>query len=103
VPGIDEKENTWRVRIVDPSKMDKFRVKQITDGVQITLGRVKGTSRWEVQNYIFDKARFKTKNQVTAWLDKHLKAEIQTLLDFKAWNEWKRRFVNAYMQVSEIK
>jgi len=51
---------------------------------------------------MFDKEQFKTREQVRKWLDEHLKAEIQTLLDFKAWNEWKRRFVNAYVKISEV-
>lgn len=102
VMGIEEQESTWRVRVVDPASMDKFRVKQVAAGVQVTLGRVRGTSRWEVQNYIFRKAQFKTRSQVTAWLNQHLKGEIRTLLDFRAWDEWRRRFVNAYMQISEV-
>jgi hypothetical protein len=55
-----------------------------------------------VQNYIFEKKLFKTREQVRKWLDQHLKAEIQTLLDFKAWNEYRRRVVNAYVQISNV-
>ena len=102
MPGLDETENTFRYRVQDPDKFDMFRVKEITEGVKITLGRVKHTDRWEIQNYIFDKKRFKTKEQVRKWLEKHLKSELQLLLDFKAWNEYRRRLLQAYLQISSI-
>jgi hypothetical protein len=101
--GLEEGETIWRYRVQNPAKFDKMRVKDIgSGGVKITVGRVKGTNRWEIQNYMFEKQRFKTREQVRGWLDKHLKGQIQTLLDFKAWNEWRRRFVNAYMQISNV-
>jgi hypothetical protein len=102
MPGIDEDKNIWRFRIRDPADFEKFRVKELGHGVKITVGRIKNSQRWEIQNYIFEKERFKTKEQVRKWLDEHLKAEIKTLLDFKAWNDWRRRFVNAYVQISEV-
>jgi hypothetical protein len=99
---IEEDTNIWRVRVQDPSSMDKFRVKELGKGVKMTFGRIKGTRRWEVQNYMFEKGRFKTKKQVSMWLDQHLKAEIKTLLDFKAWNEFRRQAVNTYVQISQV-
>jgi hypothetical protein len=102
MPGLDETENTFRYRVQDPEKFDKFRVKPITEGVKITLGRVKGTDRWEVQNYIFDKQRFKDAETVRKWLDQHLKSEIQTLLDFRAWNEFRKRMLRAYLAISRV-
>jgi hypothetical protein len=51
---------------------------------------------------MFEKERFKTREQVRKWLDQHLKGEIQTLLDFRAWDEWRRRFVNAYVKISHV-
>jgi len=102
MPGIDETTNTFRYRVQDPDKFDKFRVKPITRGVKITLGRVKGTNRWEIQSYIFDKTRFKDSNSVKNWLEKHLKSELQLLLDFKAWNELRMRFLKAYLDISRI-
>jgi hypothetical protein len=103
MPGLEEGEGAfWRYRVQDPDKFEKFRVKEITKGVKITLGKIKGSDRWEIQNYMFEKALFKTREQLRKWVDQHLKAEIKTLLDFKAWNEWKRRFVNAYMQISNV-
>lgn len=101
--GLDEQENTWRYRVQDPAKYDKFRVKQITTGVQITYARVKGSDRWEIQNYIFDKKLFKTPESVRQWLDKHLKSQISLLTDFKAWNEYRRRAINAYVEISTVR
>jgi hypothetical protein len=100
---LEEGTTVFRYRVSDPDRFSKFRVKELGKGVKITLGKVKGSDRWEIQNYMFEKETFKTREQVRKWLDEHLKAEIQTLLDFKAWNEWKRRFVNAYMQISDVK
>jgi hypothetical protein len=102
MPGLDEAETVWRYRVADPAKFEKFRVKELGKGVKITLGKVKGADRWEIQNYMFEKTLFKTREQVRKWLDEHLKAEIQTLLDFKAWDEWRRRFVNAYVKISNV-
>jgi hypothetical protein len=103
MPGLEDGKTVWRYRVQDPAKFDKMRVKDIgSGGVKMTVGRVKGTNRWEVQNYMFEKQRFKTKEQVRNWLDKYLKAQIQSLLDFKAWDEWRRRAVNAYMQISNV-
>jgi len=102
MPGIEEGTTVWRKRVKDPALFDRFRVKELGKGVKITLGRVKGTQRWEIQNWMFNKSRFKTKKQVTDWLNEHLKAEIKTLLDFRSWDEWRRRFVNAYVQISEV-
>jgi hypothetical protein len=103
VPGLEEGTTVWRYRVAEPDKFEKFRVKEITKGIKITLGKVKGSERWEIQNYMFDKKTFRTREQVRKWLDTHLKGEIQTLLDFKAWNEYRRRVINAYMQISDVK
>lgn len=99
---IEEDTTIWRVRVRDPATMDKFRVKALGKGVKMTFGRIKGTRRWEVQNYLFEKGRFKKKEQVRIWLDQHLKAEIRTLLDFRAWNEFRRQAVNTYLQISQV-
>lgn len=103
MPTLTEGEGAfWRYTVADSDKFEKFRVKSIAAGVKITFGKVKGSSRWEVQKYMFDKTAFKTKEQVRKWLDKHLKSQIQTLLDFKAWNEYRRRAMNAYVQISSV-
>lgn len=102
MPGLEEGETVWRYRVQDPDKFERFRVKEITEGVNITVGKIKNSDRWEVQNYMFDKKRFKKREQVRRWLDTYLKSEIQTLLDFRAWNEYRRRVVNAYVQISNV-
>ena len=103
MPGLEEAKTVWRYRVQDPSKFERFRVKELGKGVKITLGKVKGSDRWEIQNYMFEKELFKNREQVRKWLDQHLKGEIQTLLDFKAWNEYRRRVINAYIQISGVK
>jgi len=102
MPGLDEGVTVWRYRVQDPDKFEKFRVKEITEGVKITLGKVKNSDRWEIQNYMFDKKRFKTREQVLNWLEKHLKSEVKTLLDFKAWNEARKRFLQVWLEISRI-
>ncbi|MEM2936824.1 MAG: hypothetical protein QW231_06585 [Candidatus Bathyarchaeia archaeon] len=102
MPGIDEGPTTWRYRVQDPEKFSQFRVKEITKGVKITVGKVKGSDRWEIQNYIFDKERFKDRESVRKWLEEHLKSELRTLLDWRAWNEWRKRFLRAYLEISRV-
>ncbi|MGA3193154.1 MAG: hypothetical protein ABSD73_11695 [Candidatus Bathyarchaeia archaeon] len=102
MPGLEEGETVWHYRVQDPSKFDKMRVKELGKGVKITLGRIRGSARWEIENYMFEKNTFKTREQVRKWLDSHLKSEIQSVLDFKAFDEWRRRFVNAYMNISRV-
>jgi hypothetical protein len=102
MPGLEEGKTVWRYRVADPEKFDKFRVKELGKGVKITLGKVKGSDRWEIQNYMLQKTEFPNCESARKWLDIHLKSEIQTLLDFKAWNEYRRRLVNAYMQISDV-
>jgi hypothetical protein len=103
MPGLEEAKTVWHYRVADPDKFEKFRVKELGKGVKITVGKVKDSDRWEIQNYMFEKEHFKTRDQVRKWLDSHLKGEIQTLLDFKAWNEYRRRVVNAYLQISDVR
>ena len=102
MPGLEEGVTVWRYRVQDPDRFDKFRVKDLGNGVKITLGRVKGTDRWEIQNYIFDKTRFKDRESVRKWLEKHLKSEAQLLLDFRAFNEMRRRFLRAFIEIARI-
>ena len=102
MPGLEEDRTVWRYEIADQSKFEREKVKELGKGVKITVGKVRGSERWEIQNYIFEKAQFKSAKQVRGWLDSHLKREIRTLLDFRAWNEYRRRVVNAYVQISNV-
>jgi hypothetical protein len=103
MPGLEEGTTVFKYRVADPNRFSKFRVKELGKGVKITLGKVKGSDRWEIQNYMFEKESFKTKEQVRKWLDMHLKAQIRTLLDFKAWNEWRKMFLRAFLEVSSVR
>jgi hypothetical protein len=102
MPGLEEATTVWRYRVRDPSNFSKFRVKELGKGVKITLGKVKRSERWEIQNYMFEKELFKNREQVRKWLETHLKSEIRTLLDFKAWNEYRRRLLQVYMEISHV-
>jgi hypothetical protein len=102
MPGLEEGTTVWRMRIQDPDRFDKFRVKEITEGVKITLGRIKGSDRWEIQNYMFDKERFKTREQINNWLEKHAKSETRTAMDHKVWNEYRKMLLQAYLEISHV-
>ncbi|MEM3788292.1 MAG: hypothetical protein QXN95_00285 [Candidatus Bathyarchaeia archaeon] len=102
MPGLEEGETVWRYRIQDPEKFDKFRVKELGKGVKITLGRVKGTDRWEIQNYMLEKKVFKTKEKARKWLEQHLRKEVKSMLDYKAWNEYRRRVLRAFLEVANL-
>ena len=83
MPGLEEGAAVWRYRVADPAKFEKFRVERDQEGVKITLGKVKGSQRWEIQGYMFEKATFKDRRAVRKWLDQHLKGGNQNLLDFR--------------------
>ncbi len=102
MPGIEENENTWRYRVWDPADFEKFRVKELGKGIKITVGKLKNSSRWEIQNYIFEKSSFKTKEEVRSWVEGHLKGALRTLLDFKAFDEYRRQALNAFVRISRV-
>jgi hypothetical protein len=99
---ITNEKDIWKCSVQTCEKFNKMHAKPFVSGVQVLTGRVKGTERWEIQGFTFLKANFKTAEDCRAWLDSHLKGEIQTLLDFKAWNEYRRRAMNAFLQVAEV-
>ena len=70
MPGIDVQENVIRVRQEDPDKYEKFRIKEITDGVKLVLGKLKGKDKWEVQSIVFDKDKFDVE-KVKKWIKEH--------------------------------
>ena len=63
-------EHSCRVR--DPADFVKksYRRKNIVKGVDIILGQVIGTKKYEVQAYRFDTEVF-TASEAKAWLKKH--------------------------------
>jgi hypothetical protein len=102
MPGIDEDNNVWRYLVREPSDFDKFRVNDLTPGVKVTLGRMRGTTRWEIQNYIAEKKSFQNKESVRSWIDGHLKGAIHALVDFRFFTEYKRQALNAYVIISRV-
>jgi hypothetical protein len=69
-PALDITENTIRVRQKDPDRYEKFRVKEVADGIKFVFGKVKGKDDWEVQSIIFDKSKF-DKEKVKKWIKEH--------------------------------
>ncbi len=68
----EETDNEIRHRVEDPDKFeaDSFKRKEITDGVSIVIGKLKGQESMTVQAYRFDKAKF-TLAQAKEWWDKN--------------------------------
>jgi hypothetical protein len=101
--GVWQKEkNSWRCNIRSPSDFEKLKVDKIAKGVMLVSGKLRSSDRHELQGYLFDREAFKAQEQARQWLDRHLKGEIRTFLDYKAFNEYRRRAVNAYMQISSV-
>jgi hypothetical protein len=69
-PGLDVTENTIRVRQKDPNQFEKFRVKEIDEGIKLVLGKYKNKDKWDVQSIIFDKDKF-DKEKVRKWIKEH--------------------------------
>ncbi|QGH73003.1 MAG: capsid maturation protease [Siphoviridae sp. ctCJE6] len=67
--GVDEKENTFRVRQSDPGNYNRFITKKITSGVKAVIGFKKGGGS-EVQSYIFEKAKF-DEERARKWVKDH--------------------------------
>jgi len=94
----------WKFSVKDPAGFDRFKApKDIGPGVQVTYARVKGTERWDIQNFLFSKKRFHMKAHVRAWLEKHLKTQATSMLDHRAFNEYRRRSLAVYIEYSEMK
>jgi hypothetical protein len=101
--GIYEAAGSWCYRVQDPDQYERSKIKPLMAGVQVTYAKVKCADRWEIQSYIFNKKAFKTPDSVKQWLGQHLKSQISFLTDFKTWNEYRRRAVNAYVEISEVR
>lgn len=63
-------EHAARVRNPDDFQQDSFRSKEITDGIRIIAGKLKGKSKMAVQAYRFNREKF-TPDQARAWLKEH--------------------------------
>lgn len=74
-PAPDVTENTIRIRVRDPDDFqeDSFRTIAIGDkdqGIQATIGKLKGEDSTTVQAYVFDKEKW-TPAKAQSWVDDH--------------------------------
>jgi len=71
MPGFDDADpNEIRYRIREPGLFDKFRWKDITKGVAIVYGHIKGGKDWTIQALRFMKDTF-TLAEAKAWVTAH--------------------------------
>jgi hypothetical protein len=104
--GVEETPSSWRLRIHEKARYDHTRAPdQVAPGVARCYGRIKCSNRWELESFIFDKKTFKNLQAAKQWLEKYLKGEIQkySMLDSKAWNEYRRRYISAYVEISTVR
>jgi hypothetical protein len=71
MPGIEEKENTWRYRVRDPGLFEDFRSKETNGGVSFVFGKYKSREEWAIQSMVFHKDKFPKKEDVETWLSDH--------------------------------
>jgi hypothetical protein len=84
-------------------ELERSKLKPLVAGVQVMFCRFRGSSRWEIQAFLFDKRSFKSRAEAKVFLDRHFKSEISSLLDYSTFNEKRRRLLNAWMKASELK
>ncbi|MCW3996297.1 MAG: hypothetical protein NWE98_09170 [Candidatus Bathyarchaeota archaeon] len=102
--GFSESDQSIRFTVLESSReLERSKLKPLTAGVQVMFCRFRGCQRWEIQAFLFDKAVFKNQQEARTFLDKHFKTEISSLLDYRAFNEKRRRLLNAWMKASELK
>ena len=81
----DTESFVWLIPIRDSAGMDRFRIKNLGEGVKVTVARMEKTKQWVIQLLMFEKTRFKSKAQMQTWLKKHLQpgfsAHIINILD----------------------
>lgn len=68
----DKYPNEHAARVIDPDKFEEgsFRRKNIAEGVDIILGKLKSTGKWATQTYRLKSDKF-TAEQAREWLKKH--------------------------------
>lgn len=82
-PAPDVTENTIRIRVRDPKNFESDTFRTITigdknDGIQATVGRLKGDEDTTIQSYIFDKEKWDVE-KAREWVAEHRKeAELET-------------------------
>ncbi len=102
MPGIDEDKVVWRYCFRSMAEFDKLKVNDVERGVKVTLGRFKGTYRWGILNFIFEKKLFKSREQISGWIERHVKTEARTAMNFRVWNEYRKMALAAYLEASKI-
>ena len=63
-------EHACRVRDPDDFQSDTFRRKEISDGISIIVGKLKGETETTTQAYRFDSSKF-TEDEAKTWLKEH--------------------------------
>jgi len=102
--GFSENQNTIKYTVLESSReLERSKLKPLVAGVQVMFCRFRGSQRWEIQAFLFDKSVFKSRTDAKAFLDKHFKTEISSLLDYSTFSEKRRRLLNAWMKASELK
>lgn len=99
---LEETEANFILHVRNRALFDRVKPKQLDDDVQMLVGRIDNTNRWEIQSYIFDKSAFKAKTDVIGWLDRHFRAESRSVLDYGTWTEHRRRVIGAFVEVSKL-
>jgi hypothetical protein len=100
---LEEGRTAWRYRFQPGERFDRFRLVDVdkrVPSVKATLGRVKGSNRWEIESYIFEKKLFRSAEQVRTWIQRHVRKEAKSLLDYETFNEQRRRLIRAYLENS---
>ena len=96
-------KNSIKLTAQEAEVFERFQApKPLMAGLSVVFGKVKGTRRWEVYAFLFDRTRFSTISQAQVFADKFLKAEIHTLIDYNSFTESRRRWLNAYLQISSV-
>lgn len=72
MPGIEQTDNFYRARQIDPERFedDTFRTISLGDGIKAVVGRLKGEEKTTVQTILFPVERYDM-DQVQDWLKKH--------------------------------
>ena len=101
--SIIETQKEIRLVLKAACHFGKVTVRQVSDGVKVTCGQVKGTNHMAVHNYIFDRIKFQSAADAKAWYKQHVQRETLTAMDFNVWNEYRKSALAAYLEASHIR
>jgi hypothetical protein len=79
--GWDETENSWRYRLEDPQGFveGSFWTKEISNGVNLVLGKWSEDGPMKAQAVVFSKEKFERREAAQAWLDEHAELTEKTV------------------------